>query len=83
MTNADALLIGRLQDANAKDITDAGVWQSNRATSIKKNGDWVKRQLTFKTSKTHAKSCFIWTMNNQLRIKEKAQFGTTMFSLKR
>ncbi|MBC8829998.1 hypothetical protein IAI13_27125, partial [Escherichia coli] len=51
MTNADALLIGRLQDANAKDITDAGVWQSNRATSIKKNGDWVKRQLTFKTSK--------------------------------
>ncbi|MBC1839700.1 hypothetical protein HCJ08_15000, partial [Listeria seeligeri] len=48
MTNADALLIGRLQDANAKDITDAGVWQSNRATSIKKNGGWVKRQLTFK-----------------------------------
>ncbi|HAA6943523.1 TPA_asm: hypothetical protein GHI60_15615, partial [Listeria monocytogenes] len=51
MTNADAILIGRLQDANAKDITDAGVWQSNRATSIKKNGGWVKRQLTFKTSK--------------------------------
>ncbi|MBC2254423.1 RHS repeat-associated core domain-containing protein [Listeria ivanovii] len=51
MTNADGILIGRLQDANAKDITDGSVWQSNRPTSIKNNGNWVKRQLTFKTTK--------------------------------
>ncbi|WP_088810262.1 MULTISPECIES: DNRLRE domain-containing protein [unclassified Listeria] len=51
MTNADGLLIARLQDANAKDVTDGSVWQSNRPTSIKNNSGWVKRQLTFKTSK--------------------------------
>lgn len=50
MTNADGILIVRMQDANAKDITDGSVWQSNRPTSIKNNSGWVKRQVTFKTS---------------------------------
>ncbi|WP_163655848.1 DNRLRE domain-containing protein [Listeria sp. PSOL-1] len=52
LNHTDGSLFVRLQDANGRDITDSGIWVSNRPTSLKKNSDWVKRQLTFKTSKS-------------------------------
>ncbi|EUJ33793.1 wall-associated protein [Listeria floridensis FSL S10-1187] len=64
MTKSDGILIARLQDANGKDITDGNAWQANRPTSLKYNSGWVRKQLTFKTTK-ETRKLYLYLDNEQ------------------
>ncbi|MBC1801551.1 RHS repeat protein [Listeria booriae] len=65
MTNSDAFLMARLQTAASKDVTDGNVWNSNRAATMQGNRNWLKRQMTFTTTKETNK-VLIYLMSEQM-----------------
>ncbi|MBA3926359.1 DNRLRE domain-containing protein [Listeria rustica] len=72
MSNSDVFPMVRAQTAAGKDVTDGTAWHSNRAASIQGNRGWLKRQVTFTTTKETGKVLLYLTGEQMAGSKGKA-----------